>query len=61
MFANLAKRLSAFFVTTEDQERDAYLASSADLADLERRMYSMETNYYPYSLYSSGAQHDWKV
>ena len=61
MLAKFAKTLNEFFFTTEDQERDAYLASSADLADLERRMYSMETNYYPYSLYSSGAQHDWKV
>ena len=63
MFAKLTKTLSEFFVTTEDQERDAYLASSVDFADLEHRIHAFEMNHHPITLYSysSGAPRDWHV
>lgn len=55
MFANLAKRLSALFVSTEEQERDNYLAASADFVDLNHRIQMLEMNHQPFTLYSSGA------
>ncbi|MGA7779468.1 MAG: DUF3563 family protein [Paraburkholderia sp.] len=61
MFANLAKKFSALFVVTEEQEREAYLASSIDFADLERRMSILETDHHPFTLYSAGAPHDWRA
>ena len=61
MFANFAKRLSALFVNTEEQERDTYLASSADLVDLDHRMDVVETSHHPSTLYSSSAPQEWKA
>ncbi|WP_297354786.1 DUF3563 family protein [Paraburkholderia sp.] len=61
MFANLAKRLNALFVHTEEQQRDTYLASSADFVDLEHRMYVVETSHHPFTLYSSSAPQEWKA
>jgi hypothetical protein len=61
MFANFAKRLGALFVNTEELQRDTYLASSTDFVDLEHRMYVVETAHYPFTLYSAGAPHEWKV
>jgi hypothetical protein len=60
MFAYLANRLHALFVTTEERDRDAYLAESVDFADLERRIHYLEMNHQPYALYSSGVPHDWR-
>lgn len=61
MFANLAKKLSALFITTEEQQRDTYLASSVDFADLEHRLRYLETDHHPFTLYSAGAPHDWRA
>ncbi|MGF6760866.1 hypothetical protein P3T24_001178 [Paraburkholderia sp. GAS33] len=61
MFANLAKRLSALFVRTEEQQRDTYLASSADFVDLEHRMHVVETSHHPFTLYSSSTPQEWKA
>jgi hypothetical protein len=61
MFATLAKKLNALFVTTEEQERDAYLASSVDFADLERRIQHLETDHHPFTLYSASAPHEWRA
>jgi hypothetical protein len=61
MFAYLAKKLNDLLVVTEEQERETYLAGSADFADLERRMNILETDHHPFTLYSVGAPHDWRV
>jgi hypothetical protein len=61
MFASFAKRLGALFINTEEQERDTYLASSADYVDLEHRIYLVETAHYPFTLYSSSAPKEWKA
>jgi hypothetical protein len=55
MFASIAQKLKTLFMSTEDQERDAYLASSVDFVDLEYRLHMLEMSHQPYSLYSSGA------
>jgi hypothetical protein len=59
MFTELAHRLGSFFTPPHDPERDAYLASSTDLADLERRMkhYDAESAY-PFHVHSSVAPRD---
>jgi hypothetical protein len=61
MFAKFTKALSKFFVTTEDHERESYLASSVDFADLEHRIHGLEMNHQPITLYSNGAPRDWHV
>ncbi len=61
MFVKFAKTLSEFLVTTEDQERESYLASSVDFADLEHRIHAFEMNHQPITLYSNGAPRDWHV
>ncbi|MGA3246625.1 MAG: DUF3563 family protein [Paraburkholderia sp.] len=61
MFASFMKRLGTLFVNTEEQERDTYLASSADYVDLEHRAYVVETAHHPFTLYSSGAPQEWKA
>ncbi|WP_322046455.1 DUF3563 family protein [Paraburkholderia sp. J67] len=45
MFAKLISQLEAFFVIDENKQRDAWLASSADLAELERRSRYFDTNH----------------
>lgn len=57
MFAALARKLSALFVTTEEQGRDTYLSSSVDFADFEHRLRCVETDHHPFTLYSAGAPH----
>ncbi|QIE30135.1 hypothetical protein SBC1_75380 (plasmid) [Caballeronia sp. SBC1] len=61
MFVKFSKTLSEFLVTTEDQERESYLASSVDFADLEHRIHAFEMNHQPITLYSNGAPRDWHV
>jgi hypothetical protein len=58
MFAKFAKTLGEFLVTTEDQERESYMASSVDFADLEHRIHAFEMNHQPMTLYSNGAPRD---
>ncbi|TDN58885.1 DUF3563 family protein [Paraburkholderia sp. BL10I2N1] len=44
MFAYLARKLRSLLERAEHGRRDAYLASSVDLCELERRMRSIEIN-----------------
>jgi len=56
MFARLSQSIDHLFsIHTPDEARDAYLASSSDLADLERRMRQVETQEHDYSMYFCGA------
>lgn len=58
MFAEIARKLNALFVASEEHERDEYLRSSVDLADLERRIRNVETGAYPLRCYSIGRCRD---
>ncbi|HKR45187.1 MULTISPECIES: DUF3563 family protein [Paraburkholderia] len=46
MFAFVLEKLSNWFETAERRRREAYLASSADIVQLEQRLRSIETNGY---------------
>jgi hypothetical protein len=43
MFAFLLTRISRWFERAEQRRNDAYLAGARDLAELERRMRSLES------------------
>ena len=57
MFAEFVQKLGALFVTTEEYQRNTYLASPIDLADLDNRMKNVETIVYPLRDYLSTARH----
>jgi len=59
MFNALAHRLGALFTSSRDSDRDAWLASSTDLADLERRMRLLDDDRYPFHVHSNFAPRDW--
>jgi hypothetical protein len=46
MFAYLLEKLSTWFESAERSRREAYLASSSDMVQLEQRIRSLETNGY---------------
>ncbi len=46
MFAYILEKLSNWFESAERSRREAYLASSSDIVDLERRLRSLEANGY---------------
>ena len=46
MIAYIVEKLSNWFESAERSRREAYLASSSDVVDLERRLRSLETNGY---------------
>ncbi|MCX5542555.1 MULTISPECIES: DUF3563 family protein [Paraburkholderia] len=46
MFAFLLEKLSNWFETAERRRREAYLASSADMVQLEQRIRTIESNGY---------------
>lgn len=46
MFAYILDKISNYFESAERSRREAYLASSADVADLEKRMRALENNGY---------------
>jgi Protein of unknown function (DUF3563) len=46
MFAYVLEKLSTWFETAERSRREAYLASSSDIVQLEQRIRSLETNGY---------------
>ncbi|SDR06807.1 Protein of unknown function [Paraburkholderia tuberum] len=46
MFAFILEKLSTWFETAERSRREAYLASSSDIVQLEQRIRSLETNGY---------------
>ncbi|WP_321799328.1 DUF3563 family protein [Caballeronia sp. J97] len=56
MFERLTHSIDSLFsIRTANEARDAYLASSSDLADLERRMRQIETQDHGYSMYFCGS------
>ncbi|MFM0322169.1 DUF3563 family protein [Caballeronia glebae] len=56
MFERLTHSIEHLFsIRTAQEARDTYLASSSDLADLERRMRQVETQDHDYSMYFCGA------
>ncbi|SPB17816.1 hypothetical protein NOV72_05019 [Caballeronia novacaledonica] len=56
MFERLSQSIDHFFsIRTSDEARETYLASSSDLADLERRMRQVETQDHDYSMHFCGA------
>jgi hypothetical protein len=46
MFAYFLEKLSVWFETAERDRREAYLASSADIVQLEQRIRSLEKSGY---------------
>jgi hypothetical protein len=46
MFAYFLEKLSTWFETAEIRRREAWLASSTDVVQLEQRLRSLETNRY---------------
>ncbi|MCG5074670.1 DUF3563 family protein [Paraburkholderia tagetis] len=46
MFAYLLEKLSNWLETAERQRRETYLASSADIVQLEQRLRSLESHGY---------------
>jgi hypothetical protein len=48
-------------ITTEDHERESYLASSVDLVDLEHRINVVETHADPARWYVSSTPHEWRI
>ena len=46
MFAYFLEKLSTWFETAERRRRETYLASSADIVQLEQRIRSIESNGY---------------
>jgi hypothetical protein len=46
MFAYVIEKLSTWFETAERDRREAYLAESSDIVQLEQRIRSLETNGY---------------
>ncbi len=58
MFAAFSEKLVSLFSPSHYDEREAYLASSSDLVDLERRMRHLDSGGYPFSLHASVAPRD---
>jgi hypothetical protein len=52
MLIEFLNRLGSLFARASDRERDAYLESSTDLADLERRMRQFDRSEYQFDLHS---------
>jgi hypothetical protein len=46
MFAYVLEKLSTWFEAAEHNRREAYLASSSDIVQLEQRIRSLEINGY---------------
>jgi len=46
MFAYILEKLSNWFESAERARREAYLASSSDIVDLEHRLRSLDINGY---------------
>ena len=59
MLTELGKKLNALLISTDDHEREAYLASSVDLVDLEHRI-NVETRADSSRWYASGMPHEWR-
>ena len=46
MVAYIIEKLSNWFESAERTRREAYLASSSDIVDLEKRLRALESNGY---------------
>ncbi|HEY3539739.1 MAG: DUF3563 family protein [Trinickia sp.] len=46
MLAYIIEKLSNWFESAERTRREAYLASSSDVVDLEKRLRALESNGY---------------
>ncbi|NRO97681.1 DUF3563 domain-containing protein [Paraburkholderia sp. NMBU_R16] len=46
MLAYIIEKLSNWFESAERTRREAYLASSSDIVDLEKRLRALESNGY---------------
>lgn len=46
MLAYVIEKLSNWFESAERTRREAYLASSSDIVDLEKRLRALESNGY---------------
>lgn len=49
MISQWFDKLGKVFERAEHHRRDTYLASSVDMADLDRRVRSLETDGYPHA------------
>lgn len=58
MFTNLCKQLHKFFGPSSDRERDAWLAQSSDLSDLERRSRAFDRDGYRSGIYAGVVSRD---
>jgi hypothetical protein len=58
MFAALSKQLESLFSPSHFDQHEAYLSSSSDLEDLERRMRHLDRGGNPFSLHSSAMPRD---
>jgi hypothetical protein len=61
MFSLLADTLDDFFTAAENRRREDYLASSTDLADLERRTRYYDANNNPFAWHISSGPSDWQA
>ncbi|CAD6554554.1 hypothetical protein LMG24235_05479 [Paraburkholderia sabiae] len=59
MFSEIARRFGTLLTHSRESEREAWLASSTDLADLERRMRMTDEPDYPFHVHSSVMPRDW--
>ncbi|SIT50533.1 conserved hypothetical protein [Paraburkholderia piptadeniae] len=59
MLTQLVHRLGTLFMLSRNRERDAFLASSTDVADLERRMRLLDDGGHPFHVHSSVMPRDW--
>ncbi len=58
MFAKFASKIGALFVQSETRRYEAYLASSSDLAELERRSRYLEASHNPFAFSYSDKSRD---
>ena len=49
MFSHWFEKLGEVFERAEHHRRDTYLASSVDIADLDRRMRSVDAEGFPFA------------
>jgi hypothetical protein len=59
MFSEIARRFGTLLTHSRESEREAWLASSPDLAELERRMRTVDDADYPFHVHSSVMPRDW--
>ncbi|HEY1610436.1 MAG TPA: DUF3563 family protein [Paraburkholderia sp.] len=58
MFKKLINKLADRLAAAETMQREAYLGSATDLADIERRSRYFEANHTPFSMYYGDRRRD---